>query len=181
MRLVYGVGINDLGKFKTSKCPFYDKWRKMLYRCYSEKYKAKNPSYETCTVYDEWKYFSSFKAWMLTQDWEGKELDKDLFVRGNKEYSATTCCFLSHKINCFMTESLRKRGELPIGVSFKKSINKYMGRCNDGNKVTIFLGYFNNPQDAHLAWKKYKHELACTYAEQQTDQRIAEALRTRYL
>jgi hypothetical protein len=42
------------------------------------------------------------------------------------------------------------------------------------------LGYFNNPEDAHEAWRQRKHELACRYADEQADERVAKALRERF-
>lgn len=93
--LVYGVGVDDLDypkkkllpNGKYSFCPYYQRWRGMIRRCYSKAQLGKNPNYEGCTVCDEWLTFSNFKSWMEKQDWEGKELDKDLLVRGNKVYS----------------------------------------------------------------------------------------------
>ena len=54
MRKVLGVGIND-ADYKVSKtkwigssyvstlCPYYDRWRNMLRRCYDEKFIARQP------------------------------------------------------------------------------------------------------------------------------------------
>ena len=80
---VYGVGINDADytikptiENNRSKCMYYEKWIKMLQRCYSKSYQEKHPSYKGCSVCEEWLTFSNFKAWMETQDWKGKSLDK---------------------------------------------------------------------------------------------------------
>ena len=120
-KLVYGVGINDAdyatqikktigyenGKQKQKliwSCHFYEKWKSMLERCYSERFKIKFPTYKDCTVCEEWLTFSNFKSWMEEQDWQGKELDKDLLVVGNKIYSPQTCCFLTKMINTFIMD-----------------------------------------------------------------------------
>lgn len=109
---VYGIGINDADYVTTMskknggwRCPFYYRWEKMLRRCYSEHYQKINPSYIGCSVCPEWLYFSKFRLWMVTQNWEGLELDKDLLVVGNRVYSPDTCCFISHKINTFFTSA----------------------------------------------------------------------------
>ena len=129
-KLVSGVGINDvdyevqkpqvfLGRL-YKKCPFYDKWQAMLWRCYSKKSLYKHPSYKDCLVCSEWLKLSNFKSWMETQDWEGRHLDKDLLVPGNKLYSPDTCCFISIRLNSFITEPNVGNNGLPAGVTFDK-------------------------------------------------------------
>lgn len=187
-KLIFGVGINDAGyyviKFINGKqvmCPFYRKWASMMARCYYTKYQSRMKSYIGCSVIDEWKVFSNFRKWMETQDWRGKQLDKDLLVMGNKIYSPETCLFIDPHINYFLTDSASSRGDFPIGVSYLKKTKKFSARCRNpiGNKMDN-LGYFSNPEDAHLAWKRRKHELACQLAELQEDDRVANALRNRY-
>ena len=188
-KLVYSVGINDANyeiqpkiDGKLVRCPYYVVWKNMLSRCYRDEYQERNPTYKGCHVYPEWIYFMNFRRWMQKQDWEGKELDKDLLIRGNKIYSPTTCVFVDAIINSFTLDCGRSRGEYPIGTYFNKEQRKFRSRCrNPFTKKLEHLGYFTCPNQAHLAWKKRKHELACQLADLQTDPRVAEALRTRYL
>ncbi|MCX2693707.1 hypothetical protein OO256_22145 [Pseudomonas sp. DCB_CB] len=96
LKLVYGVGANDAdyqvcltetvsGRRRSVwTCPFYKAWTGMLERCYSEKFQIRNPTYQDCSASSDWLAFSSFRAWMSRQDHEGKHLDKDLLVPGNK-------------------------------------------------------------------------------------------------
>lgn len=163
-------------------CPFYRVWRNMLIRCYSDSFLKKQPTYKGCIVCDEWLTFSNFKNWMEKQDWEGKQLDKDLLFEGNKIYSPETCIFVESKINKFTTDHRAARGEYPIGVCWYAHINKFSARC--GNPFTgkqEHLGVFDNPLDAHHLWKKRKHEIACRLAEICDDVRLSEVLRTKYL
>lgn len=188
IRLIYGVGLNDADypvqpsvSGKQIMCPFYDKWKAMLQRCYSKKRQARHPAYVGCTVRPDWYVFSNFKKWMEQQDWRGKELDKDLLVPGNKVYCADACVFLDRMTNVFMTNSGAKRGEYPIGVYFSKRDEKFLAQCNNpftGKKE--HLGYYLNQHEAHCAWRKRKCELACQLADMQSDPRVAAALRTRY-
>lgn len=188
-KLVYGVGVNDADYFTQQKingkkytCPFYRKWRGMLERCYCPKYQAKYQTYVGCSVADEWLTFSNFKRWMETQDWQGKQLDKDLLISGNKIYSPYTCVFVDRVTNSFTTDCLASRGEWPLGVSFKKSNGKFVAYCcNPFSKKLDQLGYFTCQKQAHEAWRKHKHELACQLAGLQTDERVAASLRVRYL
>lgn len=183
-RLVCGVGINDLAYSGGNNrlCPFYQTWAHMMKRCYSEDQQRKRPTYIGCTVSSEWIYFSNFKDWMQRQTWLGNELDKDVLVPGNKLYSPDTCVFISAALNCFLTERGRARGDYPLGVQRIKGKDVYRSRCwNPFIGKRELVGDFKDPDSAHAAWRARKHQHACRYADMQTDLRIAQALRTRYL
>ena len=187
-KLIYGVGINDTNLRISTKvdgkwviCRLYGRWHNMLGRCYSPAESSRSPSYAECKVCDEWLLFSNFRRWMEKQDWQGKHLDKDILVVGNKTYSPDTCVFVDALTNTFIEDRLARRGKLPIGVTFYKSGNNFKSQCgNPFTKKNEHLGYFNCPNEAYLAWKKRKHELACQLADLQTDERVANALRIRY-
>ena len=186
--LIQGVGINDANypvtEYENGKrvmCPYYQTWKNMLARAYNDKYRQRRPTYEGVTVCEEWRSFMRFHAWMETQDWEGKQLDKDLLVQGNKVYSPNACVFVDGTVNSFLTDCAAARGEWPLGVCWKEQRQKFQSQCkNPFIKKQEHLGYFHCPQQAHLAWKKRKHELACQLADVQKDERVAEALRIRY-
>lgn len=72
-RLLCGVGINDAdydvtlhdaetGKKIIWSCPYWEKWRSMIKRCYSKNYSIRNPTYKGCSVCKEWHLFSNFKS-----------------------------------------------------------------------------------------------------------------------
>lgn len=195
---VQGVGINDAdyvvkvwesfgyvnGKRKRKLvwiCPYYRVWCSMLERCYSAKVQDRQPTYKGCSVSEEWLTFSVFKSWMESQDWEEKQLDKDLLFEDNKIYSDETCVFVSSVVNSFTTDRGAARGELPIGVCWSKERGKFASNCrNPFTKKQENLGYFNCPNKAHKAWLKRKLELAHLIAAEQTDERVAKALIERY-
>ncbi len=197
-RLVCGVGVNDAdyavrkyeengyvnGKRKQRlvwECPFYRVWKSMLERCYSNKTQEKNPTYKGCSVSEEWLLFSNFRGWMVTQDWDGKHLDKDLLLEGNKVYSAETCVFVTRMVNNFTLDRGNDRGEWMIGVNWHKGNNKFRSRCcNPFTKRGENLGYFDSELEAHNEWLKRKLELAKELATIQTDERVAKALIERY-
>lgn len=198
-KFVYGVGINDadyvvqiketIGYKENGKilqkqiwiCPFYSKWKGMLQRCYAEKFLMKNPTYSGCYVTPEWHYFMTFRAWMIEQDWENKELDKDLLLNGNKAYGPENCLFLDQKVNKFMNEREKSRGSCPIGVSFHKLAGKFTAQCKDTVTGKLkHLGYYSCPDEAHMVWLTEKRRQAKLLAAEQTDLRVAEALIKRY-
>lgn len=194
-KLVHGVGINDADYSITIKeeipskdgkrrrktiwsCPFYERWKNMLTRCYSTNYHKARPSYQECTVCEEWLTFSKFKEWMEAQDWVGKVLDKDLKVLGNKQYNPDTCLFISKEINNFITEANAIRGDFPIGVTYCKQTNKYTASCgNPLSKKREHLGRFASPEEAHLAWKHRKSAIAATLTN---DEELLKYLLRRY-
>lgn len=195
-KLVHGRGLNDADyvtqKFLTTyedgkkknkliwACPFYKRWGSMLMRCYSVKHQEKFPTYKGCFVCEEWLTFSNFKAWMEKQDWEGRQLDKDVLEVGNKVYSPETCLFVDRKVNLFLVDSKKTRGCFMIGVCLEKVSNKFMATCNDGSGKKKYLGLFDTELEAHLAWLKCKQEIARQLAAEQTDPRVAKALIERY-
>ena len=158
------------------RCPYYARWTALLERCCSERFKNKYQTYNDVTCSKEWLTFSNFKSWMETQDWEGKDLDKDLLVYQNKIYSPETCCFLDHNINTFLLTNGKTRGKYPLGVSFSNRDHLYMSRVKIGRGEIKYLGCFKNPQDTHKAWQKAKAALAFDLALNQTDERIKQGL-----
>lgn len=162
-------------------CLYYQTWVDMIKRCYSAKFQESNKTYIGCTVSEDWLTFSNFKAWMEKQDFEGKQLDKDLLFEGNKVYSADTCVFVSQTVNLFTNDHGAKRGEWMIGVTWSKGKGKFQAQCSDPfTKKRGHLGYFDSEQEAHEAWARRKLELAYELAAIQKDPRVAEALINRY-
>ena len=200
-KLVYGVGVNDVdyvvqkcevigyvnGKQKRKliwSCPFYRTWRDMLRRCFCEKWRVRYTTYKDVTCCKEWTLFSNFKRWMEQQDWEGKQLDKDIIFPENKVYSPETCAFVSSVTNKFVEARDASRGEYPLGVCWQKREEKFVAQCCNpfmvGERNVKYLGYFNTPEEAHEAWRKRKHELAQLVAATESDPRVVEALKKRY-
>ena len=196
-KLVYGVGVNDLGYRTQVKewvtenggkrirktvflCKYYTVWKSMLERCYSKKYLESKPSYVGTSVCSEWLSATEFKKWMEQQDWQGKCLDKDIIAPGSKLYSPETCAFVLPATNSFVARDA-SRGEYPTGVSLYKRTGKYRARCNNPfTEKDEYLGCFSTTEDAHEAWRKRKHELAQLVAATESDSRIVEALKKRY-
>lgn len=186
-KLLHGVGLNDADyavcpreNGKIVWCKFYRVWSSMLWRCYSKTKDVNSPTYKGVQVCEEWLRFSNFKAWMEKQDWEGKELDKDLLIEDNKIYSPSTCVFVTHKVNGFITDCRATRGEYPLGVCLYKALGKFGSHCHE-NKELKYLGLFDTPEEAHWAYKKFKAGLAVTLIQEQENPAVAEALFKRYV
>lgn len=188
MGLVYGVGLNDLnrvgrgknghGLVKDDLYYIYRIWSNMLERCYSKHYHKRYNTYVDCEVDLEWLTFSNFYEWTLQQNWEGKQLDKDLKIKGNRVYSKNTCLYLDRRVNNFLIDRERKDNDLPVGVYFDKSNNKYKAHISDPvihKRKT--LGYFSTPELAYKAWLDEKIRLASKLADTLDDIVVADLLR----
>lgn len=177
---VHGVGVNDADytvAYKLAgrivRCPIYNTWAGMLLRCYSSKWLARAPSYSGCAVTDDWLRFSQFRLWMLEQDWEGKSLDKDILIEGNKVYSPDACVFVDQEVNKLLTDSASARGYYPLGVDFIKRSSRYRARIGTPNG-SLCLGYYGDPYNAHFAWQQAKLTRIVEVAERQ-EPRVKEA------
>lgn len=179
---IFGVGITDveyqvqpLIDGKRQRCPYYRVWFDMLKRCYSSKYQEKQPTYTGCTVCTEWLLFSNFRKWMELQDWEGKQLDKDLLIQGNKLYAPETCIFVTHAINSLLTNCVVLKGKYVKGVSYDRVRNKYNAQCCINGKKKN-LGYYLSELEAEEVYKACKKQVIVNIAYSQKDLKIQEAL-----
>jgi hypothetical protein len=160
----HGVGSLGTGEFEFSEQSFIT-WGNMLRRVYSPKSGAEFEAYKGCSVDDEWLLFSNFRKWFESQIYEkGYHLDKDLICKNNKVYSASTCVFIPQEINKFLTRRTNKRGECPIGVSYKTSNMKYDAKISINSK-SKYLGLFDTPDEAFQAYKIAKENEAKRLAE----------------
>jgi hypothetical protein len=162
---VYGVGCIGEGKYKSydnmKQTVFYKKWCAILRRCYSEKEREKYPTYNDCSVSEEWLNFQNFAAWVdenyYVVDGEVMHIDKDILKKGNRVYSSETCIFVPQRINTLFVRNTSNRGNLPIGVTYDKIRGKYVSRCSGGLKMrTEHVGYHNTAEEAFLSYKKNK-------------------------
>lgn len=156
---VYNKGYLGVGKYDGTHKDVYSIWVTMLGRCYS----MVNPRVKIndSFVCDEWLNFQNFAEWCYKQsffgfkDEKGKtyHLDKDILVNGNRVYSPNTCCFVPNEINILFRRLKPK--PLPEGVSFSKTNSKLQSQIKIGNK-TISLGFYDNVEDAEMAYKNAK-------------------------
>ena len=164
-RKIQGIGINDTtypttivttcaktGVPRKTMCPYYRRWTNMLARCYS----AKQSEYDHCTVDPQWHYFSNFRQWMATKDFEGKALDKDLIDANNTVYSPTHCVFISQELNALFTGGNPNRPRsLPVGVTSNKSNTKFRASVSmaSGVKFSPWVSSASLAAQAYLLLK----------------------------
>lgn len=96
-----GVGVLGVGEYSGKTHPkLYKTWNNMINRCYNTNSQMYNPSYEDCTVCEEWLNFQNFARDIESMEnylllLEGYHLDKDSKVDGNTVYSKETCLIIS--------------------------------------------------------------------------------------
>lgn len=184
--LYHGVGIDDSGKrnavYKGKQLswinPCFQRWKSMLKRCYGPSGVNDN-SYLDSSVCDEWHRFSVFEAWMLSQPWEGRDLDKDFLSLRCKLYSPQTCAFVPKEINYFLGSSPSRKGQWPLGVSYSEQRGKYSAYVRRNGK-RVGLGRFKTPSEAHLAYQKAKLKVGVELLESlgdAVDSRVAISMR----
>lgn len=78
-------------------------WKNVIQRCYNKKIHVYKPEYKDKSVCEEWLNYANFKLWYDEHFISAKnnqiDLDKDLLVQGNTNYSPETCVFLVHYQN----------------------------------------------------------------------------------
>jgi len=152
---------SDHYKYKVTRS--YQLWNSINKRCNKVTEVRKNrPWYlNSSNLFSD---FQSFADWCQLQhgynskDENGNfwQLDKDLLVFGNKDYSPETCLFVPSKINSILLSSSTIRGEYPIGVTFNRRSGRFVAQSNDTSYKRKHLGYFDCPLEAHRAWQKFK-------------------------
>lgn len=178
---VQGLGINDVYDDPTlTKHPlpkYYETWRSMLKRCYSEKIHKRRPLYAKCSISKEWIYLSNYREWFNKNYIEGYQLDKDLLFPGNKVYGIDTCVFIPRNINQLFTFSNSIRGEYPLGVSSSKTNNLFGAYCRIGNKDRKkIVKYFKNPTEAHFWYLEQKINMINKYLQEDYSEQIKTGL-----
>lgn len=115
----------------------YMHWAGMLHRCYSGRANV-GKSYTNKTVSEDWFFLTNFGDWCQAQIGFGNKgwnLDKDLLLKGNTEYSADSCVFLPQAINNALPRNMGNNLILPNCVGLMES-GRY--QVPAGNKTRVF-------------------------------------------
>jgi hypothetical protein len=150
----FGVGINDVPYSRHTRV--YNCWINMLKRCY--KSGERHRAYADCSVCDEWLTFSNFKRWYDANYREGYTIDKDILIKGNREYHPEKCCFVPNEINTLFMKNIRARNGCGIGVGYRPNKCKskpYYVHFSVFRK-TMHVGSFATKEEAFEAYKKAK-------------------------
>lgn len=174
-RSVFGVGFLGVGEYKTRSAKKvmcrYMCWSQMIRRGYSEKIKERYPTYKDCSVDEHWHNYQNFAKWYEEnynpETMQGWHLDKDILIKGNKIYSAETCCFVPHGINSLLLNcNLSKSSFSIVNGEFLVMLKKF-------NKA-FRIGLYSTQKEAFQAYKSSKEshikEVANIWKDKITDQ-----------
>ena len=133
-RSMCGIGYHGCNDADSESISF-KKWKNMMQRCYDKNvHKKYKPEYKDKTICEEWLNYANFRIWFDEHYVPGKwqiDLDKDLLVQGNKEYSPETCVFLEHYQNTMFEHNAKdmiyenEDGTFFIGKGRKKTYATY--------------------------------------------------------
>ena len=153
----------------------------MLRRATNENFKNRSLTYKDCSISENFKDFNYFHAWCLQQvgyNENGYELDKDVLIKGNKEYSEKSCCFIPKEINMQFVKSNAIRGDCPIGVTKVKSTGKYTTQIKR-KRLGTYCSSSSSVEEAFFKYKKVKEDyikyLADVYKDK-LDEKVYKAL-----
>lgn len=173
---VCGVGRNDVDfKIRTGGKVLWQftMWASMIDRSFGVFTKSLKPAYRDVTCCDEWLSFATFLEWVNEEvNYKGRHidmcLDKDILTKGNKIYSPENCCIIPMPINNLILRSAGNRGIWPIGVNYHKRNNIFKANLRAFGRQK-YLGRFNTPEEAFLAYKVAKEAQIKVVANQYKD------------
>jgi len=143
----------------------YAVWLAMMYRCYGENSRA--VAYDDCTITEEWWNYANFRKWYREHyyDFSGAtmEIDKDITVKGNREYGPSTCAIVPGFINLSVLNCEGKRGDHPMGIA--KVSNYYVVTGNTKSQKIKDMR-FNTAEEAFAVYKaereRHLHKLGAS-------------------
>lgn len=171
---ILGIGVNEIDRLKYKEA--YSHWRGMIGRCYGKVELSKRPTYQDCSVCEEWLNFSNFIGWFEKHHVNGWHLDKDILKKGNKVYSPETCCFVPSEINGLFAKCNAIRGKYPIGIGYCNG--KYIAKMRCHFKQ-VYLGRSSDLNTAFQLYKNGKEKFIKEVADKWKDKiepRVYEAL-----
>lgn len=182
----YGVGYLGVGIFssrrkgETGLSYEYRTWRNMLRRVYAPDTQRDIKAYKGCSVCGEWFNFQNFAKWLNENECYEKnyQLDKDILLQGNKEYSPSACSLIPQQINKIFSDPCKGSRSYLVGVRKKSSEKKYSSVLTV-NAKQVFIGVFGTEQEAHQAYvvakEAYVKEVANKWRGR-IDERVYDAL-----
>jgi len=164
-KTVYGIGFLGEGKYSPSDA-WHVYWHAMFDRVYSQTDYYRRYC-RGVSMQDNWHSYQIFAKWCEENhyeiDSEMMSLDKDILLKGNKNYSPETCIFVPQFINTIFIQGSGARGDLPIGVYYHKREGKYRAQCSittpqNKTRKNKWLGSYDTPEQAFQAYKVFKEK-----------------------
>ena len=156
-------GTYTKGKYDSTSMA-YKRWKAMMNRCYNPNFVFDD--YQDCSVCEEWMDFQTYAEWFYANcpgDPSDFDVDKDLIVPNNHEYSPLTCVFLPHAVNILVKNDSGHNQYGCVGVTWDKEKKRYrVGFSANGKR--IHGRRFKTPEEAGKEYKRLKKEKICEAA-----------------
>lgn len=163
----------------------------MYQRTHDKEFQKRHPQYADATMYKPWEddpelCMEYLESILYECNGEQMVVDKDLLVKGNKEYAPNKICWLPWTLNVMLSNSKKhynlrynclKNEELPYGVRYDESRDKYYAEISmdkalrdEVEKVRpLKLRYRNTPEEAFADYKKHKEAYIIMMADKYID------------
>ena len=185
--LVYGVGINDVMIPYFTKTRTWRTWCGIIRRTDKRDLKwltgTGKEQYADCTLDPRWFKLSVFKEWIEQwDDFENKEVDKDLLIPGNRIYGPDTCLMVRPVVNKWFKTKKSGGGDLPRGVCWNsawkrgKSSNPYRAQITPIGGKRTGLGYYATMEEASAVFEKARKKQIEILIETETDLKVKTAM-----
>ena len=188
--LCYGVGINDVMIPFFTRTRTWKTWNGIIRRTDNRDPKWINEqnktSYLGCTLDPRWYKLSVFKEWIEQwDDYENKEIDKDILIPGNLEYGPDTCLMVRREINAWFKPHATK-GELPRGVTWNSHWKRngtgkpYRAQITPIGGKRTHLGHYDTIEEASAVFQSARKKELKILMESETDERVRNAVMNYY-
>ncbi len=163
----------------------------MYKRTHDKEFQKYFPQYADVTMYKPWVDDSELCMEYLESifyecNGEQMVIDKDLLIKGNKEYAPGKICWLPYTLNVMLSNSKKhynakynrlNNAELPYGVRYDSARDKYYAEItmdkalrDEVEKVRpLKLRYRNTPEEAFADYKKHKEAYIIMMADKYID------------
>lgn len=147
---------------RDSYCQSYRRWLAMMHRCYNPN--PRQETYKDCTVNPEWFNYRNYRDWYDTHMYQlgttTMSLDKDILIRGNKEYSASACAIVPVYVNSSVSIYPKDGNQqLPVGIA--QDEQGYYVMC----PKKLSKAHFDTPEEAFEIYKEYNERKLQKLAE----------------
>lgn len=163
----------------------------MYKRTHDKEFQKYFPQYADATMYKPWENdpklcMEYLESILYECNGEQMVIDKDLLIKGNKEYAPNKICWLPWTLNVMLSNCKKhynakynrlNNSELPYGVRYDSSRDKYYAEItmdkalrDELEKVRpLKLRYRNTPEEAFADYKKHKEAYIIMMADKYID------------
>lgn len=182
--LIYGVGENDVMIPEFTRTRTWRTWVGIIRRTDNRDpvWLKDKPTYKDCTLDSRWFKLSTFKEWVEKwDDYQNKEVDKDLLIPNNKLYGPDTCLMVRPIVNSWFMPNLGNN-DLPRGVSWNtgwkkgKSPKPYRVQITPIEGKRTHLGLYSTIEEAIVVYERARKEQIQILIDTETDPKVKKAM-----